>query len=210
MKRSVTLTMVLVFVSLGLIATFAVSEGAIPRIPRPKPPEPPPVGSENLYEEPTSPETPGIAGPRIGPDPLADPNKVRARVKSFEGLEKALMDVDRQSQNEMREWLQKTTDNRVTLERAVERQVRAELDFIRKLAVEEKAVKTVAAIDGIALNRQERSRKLLRRMEEEAKALRQPRSTRGRTRDLTQENVGVAGQGFGQDVNQPRLRLRRR
>jgi len=206
MKRFVTLTMVLLLVSLALITTFAVSEGAIPRLPRPRPPEQPPVDSGNLYEEPTSPETPDIARPRTEPDPLADPNKVKAKVRSFEGLEKALMEVDRQSQSELREWLQTTTDNRMTQVRAVERQVRAELSFIRKLAVEEKAVKTVAAIDGLTLNRQERSRKLLRKMEEEAKALRQSRSIRGRTRDLPQENVGVAGQ----DVNQPRPRPRRR
>jgi len=205
MKRFVTLTMVLLLVSLALITTFAVSEGAIPRLPRPRPPEQPPVDSGNLYEEPTSPETPGTAKP-IEPDPLADPNKVKAKVRSFEGLEKALMEVDRQSQSELREWLQTTTDNRMTQVRAVERQVRAELSFIRKLAVEEKAVKTAAAIDGLSLNRQERSRKLLRKMEEEAKALRQSRSIRGRTRDLPQENVGVAGQ----DANQPRLRPRRR
>ena len=205
MKRFVTLTMVLLLVSLALITTFAVSEGAIPRLPRPRPPEQPPVDSGNLYEEPTSPETPGTAKP-IEPDPLADPNKVKAKVRSFEGLEKALMEVDRQSQSELREWLQTTTDNRMTQVRAVERQVRAELSFIRKLAVEEKAVKTAAAIDGLSLNRQERSRKLLRKMEEEAKALRQSRSIRGRTRGLPQENVGVAGQ----DANQPRLRPRSR
>jgi hypothetical protein len=104
------------------------------------------------------------------------------------------------------EWLKSTTDNRMNQVRAVERQVRAELDAIRKIAVEEKAVKTVAAIDGLSLNRQERSRKLLKKMEEEAKALRQSRSIRGRTRGLPQENVGVAGQ----DANQPRLRPRSR
>jgi len=206
MKRFVTLTMVLLLVSLALITTFAVSEGAIPRLPRPRPTEQPPVDSGNLYEEPTSLETPGIERPKTEPDPLADPNKIRAKVKSFAGLEKALSDLYRQSQSEVNEWLKSTTDNRMNQVRAVERQVRAELDAIRKIAVEEKAVKTVAAIDGLSLNRQERSRKLLKKMEEEAKALRQSRSIRGRTRDLPQENVGVAGQ----DANQPRPRLRRR
>ena len=211
MKRSVTLTVVLLLVSLGFLATFAEGQGAIPRLPRPKPPEQPQVYPENLYEEPASPETPGIAGPNLGPDPLADPNKVRAKVKSVEGLEKALVELDRQSkQNEMREWLQKTTDNRMILERAVERQARADLDLIRKFAVEEKAVKTVAAIDGISLNRQERSKILLKRMEEEAKTLRQPRGTRIRGRELPTEGTAVQGQGYGQDVNQPGLRLRRR
>jgi hypothetical protein len=210
MKCSVTLTVVLLLVSLGILATFAEGQGVIPRQVRPRSPEQPQVNPENLYEEPGSPETPGIAGPRIGPDPLADPNKVRARVRAIEGLEKALAELDRQSQNEIREWLQKTTDNRTILERAVERQVRAEFDLIRKLAVEEKAVKTVAAIDGMALNRQERAKKLLKKMEEEAKASRTPRGTRLRGRELPTEGTAVQGQGYGQDVNQPGLRLRRR
>lgn len=211
MKRSVVLTVVLVLVSLGLITIFAVSEGATPRLPQPQPPEPPTADTENLSERPASPETPGIAKSETEPDPLADPNKVRAKVRSFEGLEKVLVDVDRQSQsNEMREWLQTTTDNRMNQVRAVERQVRAELDAIRKIAVEEKAVKTVAAIDGIALNRQERFRKLLKKIEEEAKTLRQPRGTRIRGREIPPEGAAVQGQEFGQDANQPRLRLRRR
>ena len=210
MKCSVTLTVVLLLASLGILATFAEGQGVIPRQVRPRSPEQPQVNPENLYEEPGSPETPGIAGPRIGPDPLADPNKVRARVRAIEGLEKALAELDRQSQSEIREWLQKTTDNRTILERAVERQVRAEFDLIRKLAVEEKAVKTVAAIDGMALNRQERAKKLLKKMEEEAKASRAPRGTRIRGRELPTEGTAVQGQGYGQDVNQPGLRLRRR
>jgi len=210
MKCSVTLTVVLLLASLGILATFAEGQGVIPRQVRPRSPEQPQVNPENLYEEPGSPETPGIAGPRIGPDPLADPNKVRARVRAIEGLEKALSDLDRQSQSEVNEWLKSTTDNRMILERAVERQVRVELDLIRKFAVEEKAVKTVAAIDGIALNRQERAKKLLKKMEEEAKASRTPRGTRIRGRELPTEGTAVQGQGYGQDVNQPRLRLRRR
>ena len=204
MKRSVTLTVVLLVVLVGLIATFAVSEGAIPRLPRPRPPEQPQVNPETLSEEPTSPQMPGVAKP-TEPDPLADPNKVKAKVKSFAGLEKALSDLDRQSQSELREWLQTTTDNRMNQVRAVERQVRAELDFIRKLAVEEKAVKTVAAIDGLELNRLERMRKLLKTIQDEVKSLRQPRGTRLRGRE------GLEGAAIsGQDVNQPGIRPRRR
>ncbi len=101
MKRSVVLTVVLVLVSLGLITIFAVSEGATPRLPQPQPPEPPTADTENLFERPASPETPGIVRSETEPDPLADPNKVRAKVRSFEGLEKMLEEVDRQS-NKMR------------------------------------------------------------------------------------------------------------
>ena len=204
MKRSVVLTVVLALVSLAFITIFAVSEGATPQVLQQQVPDP-----NHLLEGLGLPEVPGITGPRTEPDLLADPNKIRAMVKSFEGLDKKLEELDRQSQDEMRGWLQTSTDNRPVLERAMERQVREELDLIRKIAVEEKAVKTVAAIDGISLNRQERSRKLLKKMEEETKTSRQPRGTRVRSRDLLQENM-AAGQGVVQDVNQTRLRPRRR
>jgi hypothetical protein len=210
MKRSVALTVVLLLASLGILATFAEGQGVISRQVRPRSPEQPQVNPENPFEEPGSPETPGIAGPRIGPDPLADPNKVRARVRAIEGLEKALAELDRQSQNEIREWLQVTTDNRINQVRAVERQVKAEMDAIRKIAVEEKAAKTVAAIDGLELSRLERMRKLLKNIQDEAKSIRQPRGTRIRGRELPTEGTAVQGQGYGQDVNQPGLRLRRR
>jgi hypothetical protein len=210
MKRSVTLTVVLLLASLGILATFAEGQGVISRQVRPRPPEQPQVNPENPFEEPGLPETPGIVRPRTEPDPLADPNKVRARVKAVEGLEKVLMELDRQSQNEMREWLQVTTDNRINQVRAVERQVKAEMDAIRKIAVEEKAAKTVAAIDGLELSRLERMRKLLKNIQDEAKSIRQPRGTRIRGRELPTEGTAVQGQGYGQDVNQPGLRLRRR
>lgn len=210
MKRSVTIMVVSLLVLLGLISSFAASEEGVSQSSQLKPPEPPPVDYQNISEEPTSPQIPAFAEQKTEPDPLADPNKVRARIRSFEGLEKALVELDRQSQNEMREWLQKTTDNRTNLVRASERDARTELDFIRKLAVEEKAVRTVAAIDGISLNRQERTRKLLKEMEKEAKGLRQPRGTRMRGREMPPQGSALQGQGFGQDVNQPGLRIRRR
>lgn len=204
MKRSVVLTVVLAFVFLAFITIFAVSEGAIPQFLQQQ------VQDPNLLEKLGLPEVPGITGLKAEPNLFADPNKIRAIVKSFEGLDKKLEEVDRQSQqDEMREWLQTSTDNRPAIERATERQVRAELDLIRQIAVEEKAVKTVAAIDGIAMNRQERSQKLLKKMEEEARTVRQPRGTRLRSRDLSQESM-TAGQGVVQDANQTRLRPRRR
>jgi hypothetical protein len=84
------------------------------------------------------------------------------------------------------------------------------MDAIRKIAVEEKAAKTVAAIDGLELSRLERMRKLLKNIQDEAKSIRQPRGTRIRGRELPTEGIAVQGQGYGQDVNQPGLRLRRR
>jgi len=180
MKSYVAIAVILLIVSVSLISSFAASGQQVTQLTRPRLPEQPPVDQRNLYEDTTSTRVPTYPSPQTEPNQLADPNKIRAKVKSFAGLEKALSDLDRQSQSEIREWLQSTTDNRMNQVRAVERQVRAELDTIRKIAVEEKAVKTAAAIDGLELNRLERMRKLLKRIQEEAKGIRQTR-TRGRT-----------------------------
>ena len=114
-------------------------------------------------------------------DILADPNEIKARIMTFEGLEKALKDVDRRSQSEVREWFQRRIDNRIRLANAVERQVKAEISFIRKLAVEE-AKKTTAAIDGVSVSRQKRLRQLIKTIKQESRGSRQVRGTRSRSR----------------------------
>lgn len=111
---------------------------------------------------------------------LADPNAILARIKTFEGLDKALAQVDGRARYEVREWLEKKTDNRVDLARALDRQVKAEIRFIRDIAVEEKANKTTGAIDALLLGRQEQLKRLVADMEEEIKAQRPIRGTRGR------------------------------
>ena len=194
MNRSVILTVILVVAFVGFITAFAAPERSVAQLPRLRLP---PVDYNNVNEEGVSRQVPGLGVLRTEPNAFADPNKIRAKLKSYAGLDKGLQDLDRQSQTEMREWLQKTTDNRAMLARAMERQVRAELEFIRKIAVEEKATKTVAAIDGLALTRQERTIKLVRKMDEEAKALRQPRGggLRTRSRYPDQQQVPVGGVG---------------
>jgi cytochrome c biogenesis protein CcmG/thiol:disulfide interchange protein DsbE len=108
------------------------------------------------------------------PDPIADPNAVKARIKTFEGLEKALTQVDRRSRFEVREWLQTRVDNRIKLAKAVEMQVKIEVSFIRKVAVEEKAKKTTKEIDDLLLGRRERLKTLVKTMEEETRRMRFP------------------------------------
>lgn len=127
------------------------------------------------------------AGPGAKPDPnalaniLADPNAIIARIKAFEGLDKALGLVDGRSRYEVREWLEKRTDNRVDLAKAIDRQVSAEIRFIRDVAVEEKTKKTTDAIDALLSSRQGQSKRLVADMEEEIKAQRPIRATRGRS-----------------------------
>ena len=75
MKRSVTLTVVLLLASLGILATFAEGQGVISRQVRPRSPEQPQVNPENPFEEPGSPETPGIADRGLGRTRLPTPTR---------------------------------------------------------------------------------------------------------------------------------------
>jgi len=85
-----------------------------------------------------------------------------------------------------REWLQTRVDNRIKLVKAVEMQVKIEISFIRKVAVEEKAKKTTKAIDDLLPDRQERLKTLVKTMEEETRRMRLPqrgsREIRGQRR----------------------------
>ena len=127
-------------------------------------------------------KTPGIADSNAA----ADPNEViRANVRTFEGLETALESVSQKSQEEVREWTHGAVEDRLNLAKAVQEQIVAELDFIRKFAVEEGATKTTAAIDGLLMSRQERFEEIIRNMEEERRRthLAEREERRGRDRD---------------------------
>ncbi|MHC4665608.1 MAG: hypothetical protein ACYS9T_06580 [Planctomycetota bacterium] len=107
---------------------------------------------------------------------MADPNAIKARLKKFEGLESVLEEVNKESRNEVREWTRgirkkiridedELDDRRDLLEEALE-QVLKELVFIRKIAVEEGAGKTTAAVEAVLLARRERYKKIYDQMEE--------------------------------------------
>ena len=112
-----------------------------------------------------------VGGPQADLDELVDPNAGKTRVKEFPDLAKALEQVNNNSQNEVREWLQGNVDDRINLATAVQEQVRVEFEFIRKPAVEEAVKKTTAAIDGVLLDRQQRFEKLIQKMQEETRDL---------------------------------------
>ncbi len=122
------------------------------------------------------------AKPEAEVDPLADPNKIEAAIKAFEGLDKELAELKRKSGEEIRQWFNKEDDNKTNLAKAAHEQSKEELMFIRKLAVEEGAKKTTAAIDGLLLSRQERFDKLIEKFQEEKRELRRTRTTRDRYR----------------------------
>lgn len=168
------------------IADFLVKQGAK---------EPNLQDMEGMYYGDAAQPYPGAAG-TIGPqgqvsapvavDLLADPNEIKARVKTFADLEKAVKETADKSLTEMRQWEQKRYDNRTLLVRAVQKQFEEEMALVRKIAVEEKAKKTPEAIDGVLLRRKERADAVYRELtqlkrEEKLAVAEASRAARGRT-----------------------------
>lgn len=103
--------------------------------------------------------------------PFTDPNKVKAKIKAFEGLEKELTAIDRMAVREMRGWTRSQPQTSPILAKAVYEQVAVELNFVRKLAIEENAAKTTIATDGLLVTRQEKLGRIDKAMLEEKKRL---------------------------------------
>lgn len=116
---------------------------------------------------------------------LADPNEIKSRIKTFDGLEKELKVVADKSQDELRHWPQSRYDNRTTLARSIDKQVDEELQYVRKVAVKESAKKTTAAIDNLLKIRQERYTKVNREILQQKREARQTTSTRTSGRGRT-------------------------
>ena len=97
-----------------------------------------------------------------------DPNKTQIDEK--DETEKALLHIDQESKKEVREWLNRRAENRIALAKAVQKQVDAELKFLRKIAVEEEAEKTVQAVDQLLAARNKRFEKIIRELQAERKS----------------------------------------
>jgi len=112
-----------------------------------------------------------------------EPNAEDLQAKMLEDIEKAFENFKRGSQKEERGWMQLKAEKKMQLAKAVQDQVLDELDALRKIAAEEEAVKTTAAIDMLIADRQERFKKVLKRMAEEEKTRRKEQSRNKRDRD---------------------------
>jgi hypothetical protein len=139
---------------------------------------------------------------------LADPNEIKARVKTFDGLENAVKEVSDKSKNEERQWLQTRYDNRTTLARYVDKQFEDEIDFIRKVAVEESAKKTAEAIDNLRTERRRRTLKINRELLAQKREQREVEAaiTRGRGRTTgrsTRGRTSMRGQAYGTNTTDP-------
>jgi len=83
-----------------------------------------------------------------------------------------------------------TVEDRVSLEKIVQEQGKAELNFLRGLAVEEGALKTIEAVDRLLANKDKRLEQIVGKIEERASRERSRRSNdwEQRRKDL-QERV---------------------
>jgi hypothetical protein len=76
--------------------------------------------------------------------------------------------LDRQEMASERLRKRSTVEDRVSLEKAVQEQGKAELDFLRELAVKEAAAKTIEAIDRLLASKDEQLEQIVSKIEERA------------------------------------------
>lgn len=139
----------------------------------------------------TAVNAPGIYGQAAGsPSVLADPNAIRRKVASFQGLAEALAALDESSRTEQRSWQQRRIDNRNSLMRTYDRQFADELALVKKTAQEENAANTLSAMDNLVARRQARSDAIGDALREQRRAALQAereaeRAARGRSTTTT-------------------------
>lgn len=92
---------------------------------------------------------------------LPDSNTVQSRLKEFKEVRKEVSQLEKSGERVDRYWMHKTLEDRMDLAQNVQKQAIEELSFVRRLAEEEGAKKTVAAIDAIIESRQERYKNVL-------------------------------------------------
>jgi len=177
MKRFIIALSILLVVSLGLMSAFAGTADSLTRsLQSPNQP----AGIMDKVTEIGKKIIDAKSEAQV--DPLADPNKIQAAISKFEGLQGELDELDRKGADELPQWFQKESDNRMPLAKNVHDNLMEEIKFIRKLAVEENAKKTIAAIDGLMLRRQQRYENVEEKFRQQRMQLRRARTSRGRLR----------------------------
>ena len=126
-------------------------------------------------------------------DLLADPNEIKARIKTFEGLEKSIEEVSSKSELVMRRWRQIRIDNKITLVNNVQRQLQEEIEFVGKVALEEKARKTSDAANALLTKKKNRTANIVRELRAAEKDQRQTTRSSGRSRGRSTRGTGRSG-----------------
>ena len=127
------------------------------------------------------------------------------------GLQQTAQPTDMEAENEKNQWLQTSFDNKSDLAVAVNDQIQLEVTAIRDIAVEEKAKKTTAAIDGVLLVRKMRLDAYLLKMQEQQLTSQQQYDPRmgGRYQQDSRYNRGGTTGGYQQGGQTGRTRRRR-
>ena len=126
-------------------------------------------------------------------DPLADPNEIKVRIKTFEGLEEALQQISSKSRTEKSAWLQTRLDNRTSVARAVNEQLKQELMFVRQIAVEEKAEETIEEIDYVLSKHEELYSEVRKELLVQKRQMKQTEDSRSRSRGRGQSSGSYSG-----------------
>jgi ankyrin repeat protein len=148
---------------------------------------------------------------RTGDEILADANEIKARVKTYMGLEKSLEEIDSKGRLEKSAWLQRRIDNRASLIRLVEEQVKSEMTFVRKIAAEEKAEETIKITDDVLSKREELTSLIRKELLAQRREQREAQNPRGRgaarggrgTRGRGAQEGYTPGQQLGQEIAGP-------
>jgi len=96
-----------------------------------------------------------------------DPNSPMGKWRKEFG--ESIERLEENKEDESREWTQRSTENRINRLKSIDSQVAEELDLIRNVALDEKAAKTVEAINRVLEVRKDRLAKLIESIEEARK-----------------------------------------
>lgn len=121
---------------------------------------------------------------------ISDPNAVKAKIEKFEGLSGALSLLNSASSDEISKWTSSSREEKLDIALAVQKQITEEFKFLRELAVKEGAAKTTAAIDGILLDRQERFKNVIEKLEQETERYKKRAEREEKRKELQERNSG--------------------
>ena len=145
----------------------------------------------------------GLENATHRPNNITDPNRIEERqlpmgntrqeagivdINDFNELDREINLINIESRTEHHLWLE-TIDQKTDLAQSTEHTVAAELAFIRKVAVEEKAEKTVKAIDFVLQRRRERLNALVANLQDELRQQRQQELGDRRERRPVRERI---------------------
>lgn len=117
-------------------------------------------------------------------DFVIDPNAIRKQIEENPTLQPPLKVIDANSESEQRAWIARRADNRTAMLRLVQKQFEEEMAFVKRTANEEKAEKTVKAVDDLVAARKNRYKLISEQLRD------QRRQTLQETRDM-----GTTGRG---------------